>query len=160
MKKYNNFLLELKEIENEFGSVGIVFLYEGKVLLVKSVVGHWSYPKGKYEEGETFAQAAIREVKEEINLRLPNDFLNGQKLYKNPIKSLKKIGIKNYYYYIYRLTPEEFEYYFDSKYTINKKNLDQNEVIEAKFFTIKEAKKTIKKKFKDIFSKIEVMELV
>jgi len=48
---------------------------EGKYLLVKRAdnekkehFGNWECPGGKVRKGETFEEAAIREVKEEVNL--------------------------------------------------------------------------------------------
>lgn len=37
-------------------------------LLLHYVSGHWDFPKGKIEQGETKLQAALRELKEETNL--------------------------------------------------------------------------------------------
>ena len=49
-------------------SCGCIIIDNGKVLLVKSVKGHWGFPKGHMEEGETEVQTAVREVKEETNI--------------------------------------------------------------------------------------------
>ncbi len=46
----------------------IVFNEDNKVLLVKMNQGHWSFPKGHVEEGETEFQTALRETKEETNV--------------------------------------------------------------------------------------------
>ncbi len=37
-------------------------------LLVHMNVGHWSFPKGHVEQGESEAMTAIREIKEETNI--------------------------------------------------------------------------------------------
>jgi|SRR5579862_640978 8-oxo-dGTP pyrophosphatase MutT (NUDIX family) len=37
-------------------------------LLLKYGAGHWDFPKGKIEKGETKQEAALRELKEETNL--------------------------------------------------------------------------------------------
>lgn len=39
-------------------------------LVIQSSGGHWDFPKGKIEEGETLRQTAIREVKEETGLEI------------------------------------------------------------------------------------------
>jgi len=47
-------------------SCAIIFFRDGQVLLGHTTgQKHWDLPKGKAEEGETFAEAAIRECKEE-----------------------------------------------------------------------------------------------
>ena len=49
----------------------VVFVRDGvcfKYLLIKSRHGHWEFPKGKIEESESLKQAAIREVKEEVEM--------------------------------------------------------------------------------------------
>ena len=46
----------------------IVINDQNKVLLVHSNKGHWGFPKGHMEEGETEIQTAKREVREETNI--------------------------------------------------------------------------------------------
>lgn len=41
---------------------------EGQVLMVENHEGHWSFPGGRVEKGETLAEAAVREAYEETNL--------------------------------------------------------------------------------------------
>ncbi len=40
-----------------------------KVLLIKDMYGHWTWPKGHIEAGESAQKAAIREIGEEVGLR-------------------------------------------------------------------------------------------
>ncbi len=47
---------------------GCIIIEEGKVLLIQQIEGHWGFPKGHMEAGETEIETAIREVKEETNL--------------------------------------------------------------------------------------------
>lgn len=56
-------------------SCGCIVLDNNKVLLVKHNVGHWDFPKGHMELGETEIETAIREVKEETNIDviIPNN---------------------------------------------------------------------------------------
>ena len=49
-------------------SCGCIILKDDEVLLIKHNEGHWDFPKGHMEEGETEKQTAIREVKEETNM--------------------------------------------------------------------------------------------
>jgi 8-oxo-dGTP pyrophosphatase MutT (NUDIX family) len=52
-------------VETILAAGGVVTL-DGKVLVVRRLrYGDWSLPKGKLEEGETFEEAALREVLEE-----------------------------------------------------------------------------------------------
>lgn len=52
---------------------GCIIIKNGKVLLIKQITGHWGFPKGHMEEGETEEETAIREVKEETNLDVEID---------------------------------------------------------------------------------------
>ena len=45
----------------------VVFDDNNRVLIVKQCKGHYGFPKGHVEEGETEEETAIREVKEETN---------------------------------------------------------------------------------------------
>ena len=46
----------------------IVINEKEEVLLIHHNDGHWDFPKGHVEDGETEIQTAIREVKEETNI--------------------------------------------------------------------------------------------
>jgi len=48
---------------------GIVF-WGDKVVLRRNPKGHWLFPKGHIEEGESLEEAAVREVAEELGLRV------------------------------------------------------------------------------------------
>ena len=49
-------------------SCGCIIIENNKVLLIQQTKGHWGFPKGHVESGETEIETAIREVKEETNL--------------------------------------------------------------------------------------------
>jgi len=67
--------LEEQELKQE-ESAGIITFYrnpESKklyYLLLHYIGGHWDFPKGKLESGETLELAAMREVKEETGLEV------------------------------------------------------------------------------------------
>lgn len=47
---------------------GCIVIDLDKVLLIQQNEGHWGFPKGHVEDGETEIETAIREVKEETNI--------------------------------------------------------------------------------------------
>ena len=61
-------------------SAGIVVYYQRKekieYLLLHYESGHWDFPKGKIEKGESKQDAAIRELKEEtgLSVKIQEDF--------------------------------------------------------------------------------------
>lgn len=55
-------------MEQEKSCGEIVINKNNKILLVHHNAGHWDFPKGHIENGETEEQTAIREVKEECNI--------------------------------------------------------------------------------------------
>lgn len=54
--------------------------HEDKILIVQSRGNLWGFPKGSFEEGETFESCAIRELKEETGIILDKKLL--KKFYK------------------------------------------------------------------------------
>ena len=54
-------------------SCGAIIINGNQVLLIKSKIGHISFPKGHVEANETDVMTAIREVKEEVNLDIEID---------------------------------------------------------------------------------------
>ena len=54
--------------ENSAGSVIFIKKNEIKYLLLQYEEGHWDFPKGNIEEGETEEEATYREVKEETGI--------------------------------------------------------------------------------------------
>lgn len=49
-------------------SCGAVIFDGDKVLVIQQVKGHWGFPKGHVEGGESEVETAMREIKEETNL--------------------------------------------------------------------------------------------
>lgn len=141
-----------ENFEKHYGSAGIVFIYNEMVLLVHASnrsFGTWSYPKGRLDKGEQIIDAAIREVEEEIGVSMPKEKI--EKLILKEAKPVQKYrGVKHYWYYTYNLTEEEFQYYFDGKYVMDVNKLQIKEIDQARFFTKKEAKKVLPKKFREI----------
>jgi 8-oxo-dGTP pyrophosphatase MutT (NUDIX family) len=67
-------------------SCGAVIFDGDRVLVIQQVKGHWGFPKGHVEPGETEGETAIREIKEETNL---------------------DVEINEKYRYVERYSPEE-----------------------------------------------------
>jgi 8-oxo-dGTP pyrophosphatase MutT (NUDIX family) len=49
-------------------SCGAVIYYNGEFLLLHYEAGHWDFPKGNRERGETKIETALREIEEETGL--------------------------------------------------------------------------------------------
>lgn len=71
----------------------IVFKYENGRLMILTLRhkhgGHWSFPKGHVENGETEVQTALREVKEETDLDI--ELLQG---FRHTVEYSPKPGVK------------------------------------------------------------------
>ncbi|HWB21898.1 MAG TPA: NUDIX hydrolase [Gaiellaceae bacterium] len=60
----------MSEATEPIGAAGGVVLRDGKVLLVhRPEYDDWTIPKGKLDPGETWEEAAVRELEEETGLR-------------------------------------------------------------------------------------------
>ena len=57
----------MNEVKKE-KSCGCIIIKNGRVLLIQQTEGHWGFPKGHMELGETEIETAKREVKEETNI--------------------------------------------------------------------------------------------
>jgi 8-oxo-dGTP pyrophosphatase MutT (NUDIX family) len=52
-------------------AAGVLLFRDGRVLLIhRPNRGDWSFPKGKHEAGESDEQCALRELEEEVGLRV------------------------------------------------------------------------------------------
>ena len=87
LQKKTGKVVKTEAFEKEFSSGGIVVRNEGDffvVLLIKDRFGHWSWPKGHIDKGESTVNAAIREIREETGLK--------------KVTLVKKIGKTQYYH--------------------------------------------------------------
>jgi ADP-ribose pyrophosphatase YjhB (NUDIX family) len=110
-------------------SAGILILYQQKALLAHSTNSPWwrSYtpPKGGLEPGENLAEAASREVQEEVGIKVDPALLS-EKIeveYRNPrgavykivhlfihrIKMLEEIGLTDEHVPVFQLQREEID---------------------------------------------------
>jgi len=115
--------------DKEFSAGGIVIKELGteiKVLLIKDSYGHWTWPKGHIERGESEERAAAREIEEETGL--------------SAIEKIKHLGVSKYRYrlkgrlifktvsiFLFKLTePQEIK-------------VQTEEIEEAGWFSLEEA---------------------
>ena len=100
----------------------IVINNKDEILLIHHNAGHWDFPKGHVEEGETEVQTAIREVKEETNI---------------------DVKVNEEYRYSTQYSPKEDVIkevvYFLAKNISSNKVAQESEVSEVKWFNIEEA---------------------
>lgn len=105
----------------EATSCGGVVIYRGKILLLyknyKNRYEGWVLPKGTVEESEEFKQTAIREVKEEANVRANIVKYIGKSQYS--FSTIEDIVTKDVHWYLmkaysYYSKPQREEYFFDS----------------------------------------------
>jgi len=83
-----------KEYVNKKRSAGIVIIYNNKILLIhpassKRFSKNYSFPKGGVDKGETIIEAALREVREEVGIKLKKSQLDN-KMYEIPYVSKGK----------------------------------------------------------------------
>lgn len=92
-------------------SCGAIIINDKKeILLVKQTKGHYSFPKGHVESGETEIETAIRETKEETNIDI---LVDDTKKYKITYQVGENV-IKDVVYFLahpisYKLIPQKSE---------------------------------------------------
>lgn len=64
----------MKRYDFSFGIIPLRRKGQWEVLLIKHHHGHWAFPKGHQEPGETGQEAAVRELKEETNVQVKRFF--------------------------------------------------------------------------------------
>ena len=104
----------------------IIINDKDEVLLVRHNKGHWDFPKGHVEDGETEIQTAIREVKEETNI---------------------DVEVNEEYRYSTKYSPKEDVIkeviYFLARNISDNKQAQLEEVSEVKWFNFNDAIKQI-----------------
>ena len=104
-------------------AAGGVIVRDGRVLLVhRPKYDDWSFPKGKLEEGETWEEAAVREVEEETGLRCAIG---------------EEVGRTHY---VVLQGPKEVRYY---RMTCDGEAQAQNEVDEVRWVPLAEARELL-----------------
>lgn len=93
-------------IKKEKSCGAVIYKYENNniyILLLKHNLGHWSFPKGHMEIGESEIDTALREVKEETNIDVDIDINFRVKITYSPFENV----IKDVIYYV--ATPKSKE---------------------------------------------------
>lgn len=129
-------------------SAGILFVLNNeKILLVHATNSTWwksySPPKGHVEAGESFAEAACREVKEEVGIKIEPSSLDEMITVDYTTKEGKKY--KTVYLFIYKINSLD-EIGLKSE-LLPFSMLQQQEVDHAKFMTYEECLQRILPRF-------------
>ena len=93
-------------IKKEKSCGAVIYKYENNniyILLLKHNLGHWSFPKGHMEIGESEIDTALREVKEETNIDVDIDINFRIKITYSPFENV----IKDVIYFV--ATPKSKE---------------------------------------------------
>jgi ADP-ribose pyrophosphatase YjhB (NUDIX family) len=135
---------------NKRKSVGIAFIWEDNILLTshpkdENFKGTLSIPKGRQEKGEVDMLTAIREIKEEINISVPIQWLVDAPTHSVYAKSGREI-----IYYIVHIEDLSHLGMNDGKTVINPKNYQREEIIWSGFMPFDMAWKNINPSQRDI----------
>jgi 8-oxo-dGTP pyrophosphatase MutT (NUDIX family) len=126
--------VNFKEIGNQYNCAGIVLFNDDftKVILGATKKGHFSFPKGKREKGETVIDTAFRETFEETGISCDHIVINDTLMCEYKIKN----GIPSPYCSVY---------YFIGKMTVPtnqvKIQFDEDELVDVKWYGIEDAHK-------------------
>jgi 8-oxo-dGTP diphosphatase len=116
-------MLEQKETIKVEVVAGVVIKKDGKYLLVQEkqprAYGLWNFPAGKVDLGESLEQAAIREAKEESGY---------------DVELLNEIAI------FHVKSTDVVKHVFESKIIGGELNFPEDEILDAKWFTLNEIK--------------------
>lgn len=123
-------------------SCGCIVIDNGKVLLIKHILGHWDLPKGHIEEGETEFETAIRELKEETNIDVK---INEKYRYKTAYSPMDGVWKEVIYFIASKIGGEIIPQEEEVK---EAKWVDLNEAIEL--LTFNNTKKILKNAINDI----------
>lgn len=127
-------------------SAGLAIIYDNKLLLAHPSNRRWynSYgiPKGGVNEGETYLDAAIRETREEVGIKVPKKLID-KKENKFFVSSLKKKKGYNKVVYYYVVKINELSQLGITNLKIPKKQLQLKEVDWAGFMDYEEIQKRV-----------------
>lgn len=144
VKKYNQFINEAKnEVKT---SAGLAIIWEDKVLLAHTAGRNfktgYGIPKGGIEAGETHIDAAIREVAEEVGVKVKRDMVEA-KSYQFGVDA-RTLGFKKIvHYYIVKIS--SLQEIGLSEPVIPKDWLQLEEINDARFMNLSDARRVTMK---------------
>ena len=132
---------------------GVALLVEGRILLVNAKKhskheSKWSIPKGHIEGAGGSLMSAIDELREESGIRLDYNYNEVFQFNYKKSGATKLMDV-----FVYRRSRRQIEKYLDG-WDISKDYLDSDEIIEASFFTLDEAKEKIDKNMSNLLELI------
>ena len=143
------------EIDKYKESAGVCIIYENKILLIHPSGRKWtdsfSFPKGGIEQGESIKEAAIREVYEEVGIRISIDDIPGDP---HVIDYANKKGVlfKKVYYFILEI--DNLDEIGLTDLEIPKSQLQATEVDWAGFIDESSAEDKIFWRYENIFEHV------
>ena len=125
-------------------SAGLAIIYQGKLLLGKTAgrtnKNSYGIPKGGIEEGENKIEAAIRETREELGIKVSKNLIDKTE-FTFVVTSKKYWYNKVVYYYIVNIN--NLKQLGLKSETVPTKQLDTTEISAAEFFNYSDAKNVI-----------------
>ncbi len=127
-------------------SAGLAIIYDNKVLLAHTTnrgwYGSYGIPKGGIEKGETHFEAALRETKEEVGIKVPKNLIDKNNKHTCTVTT-RKYGNKIVYYYVVQIS--DLSQIGLKDLVIPKRQLQTEEVDWAGFLDYDEATKRVMK---------------
>jgi len=158
-KKYDQFINEAKgEVKT---SAGLAIIWENKVLLAhttgRNFKSGYGIPKGGIEKGETPIDAAVREVYEEVGIKVSKNMIEDNS-YQFGVDARKWGYKKIVHYYIVKL--ESLQQIGLNEPTVPKEWLQLEEVNDARFMDLKEARKVTMKSQQPVIDNLKKLKLL
>lgn len=158
IKSFEQFINENNQVKT---SAGLAIIWEGKILLAHTAGRNfrtgYGIPKGGIEVGETNIDAAIREVQEEIGVKVPRDMVNPRS-YQFGVDA-RKLGFKKIvHYFIVEIALLSQVGLKDT--VIPKGWLQLEEINDARFMGLSEAREVTMKSQQPLLDNLEKLGLI
>lgn len=162
MKRVKNYNQFINEAENQIKtSSGLAIIWENKVLLAhtsgRNFNTGYGIPKGGIEAGETNIDAAIREVAEEIGVRVSRNIV-GTRSYQFGVDARKWGFKKIVHYFIVKIN--QLQEIGLNEPTIPKTQLQLEEINDARFMDLREARSAVMKSQQPLLDNLQKLGLL